>query len=127
MTDINALFKKRDELERERRKIEAEIEKAEDDAAEARRRPLQALAERAHRILCPYNHTDACGWDYENSWNGQAHQSWLRHFDCLTNGERSRPPEATVAQCEAILDAVENLKPKVSTALWLIRSGRLQP
>lgn len=42
----------------------------------------QQLAVQLHTLLCHYNHTDGCSWDYENSggridWKGHAHGRYL--------------------------------------------------
>jgi len=41
----------------------------------------KALAEFLHDLCCSKNHTDGCGWEWEdskeNKWNGTTHQVWL--------------------------------------------------
>ena len=88
--------------------------------------PLKAAAERAHELLCPYNHTDGCSWGYEgDSWQSMAHSQWLRKMDTLVNGGPYDKPKATLEEINTILDAIAGLKPKVKTALELIRRGLL--
>ena len=97
------------------------IKRAED---EAKLEPLKATAERAHDLLCPYNHTDGCSWGYENgSWQSDAHSRWLRRIDVLVNGNSYDKPKATLSEINLVLDAVADLKPKVRTALDLLRRG----
>jgi len=95
--------------------------------ADARLGPLKALAERAHDLLCPYNHTDGCSWGYETGstgeWQGSAHNRWLTKIDKLVTGGPYEKPTATVEEITLVLDAVEGLKPKVRTALDLLRRG----
>ena len=94
---------------------------------DARLGPLKALAERAHDLLCPYNHTDGCSWGYEagstGEWQGSAHNRWLTKIDKLVTGGPYEKPTATVEDITLVLDAVEGLKPKVRTALDLLRRG----
>lgn len=95
--------------------------------ADARLAPLKALAARAHDLLCPYNHTDGCSWGYEegatDEWKGSAHHRWLTKIDKLVTGRPYEKPTATVEEITLVLDAVEGLKPKVRTALDLLRRG----
>ncbi|WP_421578624.1 hypothetical protein [Shinella sp. M31] len=126
-----------EELEREVRARSDEMRKATEaledaKAAEAAERmePLKALAERAHSCLCQWNHTDGCSWGYEEGakdpWACDAHTRWLRHYDKIINGDRYSKPKATLEEVETILHAVEAIKPKVKTAISLLRNG-LQP
>lgn len=116
-----------DAANKARQKLELAIAKAN----AARMEPLKKLVIRAHACLCSWNHTDGCSWGYEegddNPWNGGAHDRWLRRYDALINGTTGQRPEATAQEVEDLLDAIETVKPKVKTALWLIRSGRLVP
>jgi hypothetical protein len=92
--------------------------------ADAKLGPLKDTAARAHDLLCPYNHTDGCSWGYENgSWKSSEHSRWLRKIDALVNGDSYTPAKATLAQINIVLDAIADLKPKVSTAMELIRRG----
>lgn len=92
--------------------------------ADAKLGPLKDTAARAHDLLCPYNHTDGCSWGYEGgSWQSDAHARWLRKIDLLVNGNSYDKPKATLAEINTVLDAVQDLKPKVGTALELLRRG----
>lgn len=133
MTDTTRI----EELERELRKRQDEarkvaetLEAAKAAAAAERMEPLKALVERAHGCLCQWNHTDGCSWGYEQSakdpWNCQAHSRWLRHYDKLINGDSYSKPQATLEEVAEIIGAVEAIKPKVKTAISLLRHG-LQP
>jgi hypothetical protein len=50
----------------------------------------QKLATNLHSMLCRWNHTDGCSWEYEKDWLGYAHGVYLAkaqmimHF-CNTN------------------------------------------
>ena len=102
-----------DRLEAIRRKEEAEMLE-----------PLKATATRAHDLLCPYNHTDGCAWGYEgDSWTSDAHSRWLRHMNKIVNGDAYDKPKATLEEVNTCLDTLAELKPKVRTALELIRRG----
>jgi hypothetical protein len=45
--------------------------------------PEQHLAIQLHSMLCHWNHTDGCGWEYEigrgkvHDWNGSSHAPYL--------------------------------------------------
>lgn len=106
------------------RKLKERLDAIERAEAAAKLEPLKATAERAHDLLCPYNHTDVCSWGYEgNSWQSDAHNRWLRRIDSLVNGDSYNKPKATLSEINIVLDAVADLKPKVGTALDLIRNG----
>lgn len=106
------------------RKLSQSLEKLKRKEADAKLEPLKTTAARAHDLLCPYNHTDGCGWEYEQgSWQSDAHSRWLRRIDTLVNGNTYDKPKATLSEINIVLDAVEELKPKVKTALDLIRRG----
>lgn len=106
------------------RRLTERLEKIKRDEEDAKLEPLKATAERAHDLLCPFNHTDGCSWGYEgNSWKSDAHSRWLRKIDALVNGTSYDKPKATLSEINIVLDAVVDLKPKVKTALELIRRG----
>ena len=122
----------------EKKMLEAQLRDAQDVAKKLSKRldamnkkeaaeklaPLRTTAERAHDLLCPYNHTDGCSWGYENgSWESDAHSRWLRRIDMLVNGDSYNRPKATLAEINIVLDAVAEIKPKVKTAIELIRRG----
>jgi hypothetical protein len=37
----------------------------------------EILAEELHALLCRYNHTDQCAWDYEPGWDQYTHQTYV--------------------------------------------------
>jgi len=47
------------------------------------RTPAQKLAEELHKELCGWNHTDGCGWYYENSWDEWTHEKYLKKAEEL--------------------------------------------
>lgn len=129
--ELKRLKQEADEAQKKARLARAALEHAEAVVAAARMEPLRNLVERAHKLLCAWNHTDGCGWGYEEGdkspWGCSEHLRWLRHYDLLINGSTSEPPNVTIDEVTAILDAIEGLKPKAKTALFLIRHGRLMP
>lgn len=66
--------------------------------------PEQVLAQSLHDVWCRHNHTDGCGWMYEqdrrtgDNWNGSAHASWLSRARKIT----ARFPDATVQEIKEI-------------------------
>lgn len=93
----------------------------------ARMEPLKALVERAHKCFCPFDHNSGCGWGYErDDWSGAAHSRWLATYDKLIHGVPGiSSPELTENQIVALIEAIETAKPKIGTALFLLKSGRL--
>ena len=105
--------KTRDRLESLKKKEEAE-----------RLEPLKATAQRLHDLLCPYNHTDGCSFDYEgDNWSANSHNEWLRKVERLVVGDSYTKPKTNLGEIKIILDAVEGIKKSVPTALDLIRRG----
>lgn len=47
----------------------------------------EILAEELHALLCRYNHTDQCAWDYEPGWDQYTHQRYVNLADQLIEGE----------------------------------------
>jgi hypothetical protein len=130
MPDIEQLERDLQAKSQEVQKARDALEAAKQAEAAKRMEPLRELVERAHTCLCQWNHTDGCSWGYEQSakdpWGGQAHARWLRHYDKLINGDTYSKPQATLEEVVTIIEAVEAIKPKVRTAISLLRSG-LQP
>lgn len=126
MDDIATLEQQAKEAEAKARAARAAVAAAQDRADEARMEPLKKLAARAHDALCQYNHTDGCSWGYEEGapdpWRCDAHTRWLRRYDRLINGTNYDRPVCTLVEAETVIAAVEGLKPKVRTALSLLRS-----
>jgi hypothetical protein len=129
-----------DELKQDAERIEELSRKAKEalrialDKEHAKRmEPLKALVKRAHACLCSWNHTDGCGWQYEitkngdDVWDSFSHHRWLTHYDDIINGGSSKLPAVSIQELEAIIESIELLKPKVNTAMYLFRTGRLAP
>lgn len=124
---IDDLEKEVAEKERAAQEARKALERARESEAAARMEPLKVLVKRAHDCLCRWNHTDGCSWGYEgDDWNGSAHRRWLTHYDRIINGNAHSAPVATIDEVETIISMVEQIKPKVRTAIWLIRS-KLEP
>lgn len=130
MSTIEDLEKEVQARNSELRKAVKALEEAKAAEAAERMEPLKALTIRAHDCLCQWNHTDGCSWGYEESakdpWACDAHSRWLRYYDTLINGDSYSKPKATLEEIEVIIGAVEQIKPKVKTAVSLLRGG-LQP
>jgi hypothetical protein len=74
MTTINEL-----ELQIQALQEQLEKKKKEDQSLT----PTQRLAKELHDVLCLFNHTDGCSWEYEKDWNDWAHAQWLGHAQKL--------------------------------------------
>jgi len=40
--------------------------------------PEHELATLLHEALCRWNHTDGCGWYYQDNWEDSVHQRYLK-------------------------------------------------
>jgi hypothetical protein len=109
------------------RKADEALEMARIQAREAQRAPLKSIVKRAHDCLCAWNHTDGCSWGYEEGctdpWRGAAHSRWLTYYDHIINGDKYTKPRASLAEVEAVIGAMEALRPKVPNAMFLLRQG----
>lgn len=89
--------------------------KAREEAADiaARRKPLRAIAKGAHDLLCRWNHTDGCGWGYEEGsdpdsdacWSGHAHSRWLGAVEGILS-EKRWPSALTPEDLNALIDSM---------------------
>lgn len=72
-------------LDAEREDLQRRLKELEEEAQRLQREPdpkIAALAERLHKELCAWNHTDGCSWFYEikdseHQWDQWAHKKWL--------------------------------------------------
>lgn len=132
--DIATLRKQAADAKETADRLHKAVDDAEYVAAQAALEPLKALAEKAHDILCRWNHTDGCGWGYEQDsktgaphWDGWAHRRWLTHIAAIVNPDRySREKPIPAETISALLDKVVELKQTHPDAIWLIRH-RLEP
>lgn len=78
--ELNDLLTRKADLERKLAEVEANIEASTNQ-------DLTTIAEFIHSMQCRYNHTDGCGWYYEQDynkndaakiWSQSAHLSYLR-------------------------------------------------
>lgn len=125
--DFEQLEREASEARDRARKANEALEAARVKAREAQRAPLKSLVKRAHDCLCPWNHTDGCAWGYEESgtdpWQSSAHSRWLTHYDRIINGNQHEKPRASLAEVEAVIGAMEALRPKAPNAMFLLRQG----
>jgi len=74
------------------------LEKALEEIKQVKKKTLEQLAsspyikiaDNLHTILCKWNHTDGCGWYYEESngvddWKGQTHSRYLEKAQKLVD------------------------------------------
>jgi len=62
----------------------------------------EILAEELHALLCRYNHTDQCTWDYELGWDQYTHQAYVNLASQLIGREGG--------DVLAVLHVVRNLR-----------------
>jgi len=67
--------------EREIEERESQVEKLEANQEEFDSLPENyKLAEKIHNVTCTWNHTDGCGWFYEN-WKGELRDTRKRYVE----------------------------------------------
>ena len=121
----------RDKLEMAKREV-AELQKVlaaeERDEKAKRQEKYRELAVLAHRLLCQYNHTDGCGWGYEESaedpWGGYAHARWLDKVEDIITGSGKRGVGVTEDEFRAVLEGLDTLKqenPKMLVVMDALR------
>lgn len=64
MKTMSELQKKREQLAQELAEVTERIEEKQQE--QTKLTPAHALAEELHAKLCRHNHTDGCGWFYDN-------------------------------------------------------------
>lgn len=132
--EVEALAHAEKVAEEAYRNARAAREKAERRGREERAQALRPIAERAHNLLCQWNHTDGCSWGYEeraeDPWSCDAHYQWLERYDKLIHGapatgySRAEAP-VPVEDVIAVLDLVEQLSPSEKRVFALLRAGKL--
>ena len=77
MEVLKELNRKKQELEKEMRKLDKDIERISnlDDP--------KALATFIHDATCHHDHTEACGWFYEKEWTGYTKKRYLEKANKL--------------------------------------------
>lgn len=100
------------ELEKQRRKLQEEIEEEDRKERIERLKPLRELAIQAHNLFCSYNHTDGCCWGYEEDqkdkdkmWECWSHKNYLQKVECLIKDKGF-----TIEQLKIIFDKFKELK-----------------
>ena len=64
--DLEELKENLAKLNKRKKQIEETIEKVEEKEKGERQKPIRTIAIKAHDLFCAWNHTDGCGWYYEN-------------------------------------------------------------
>lgn len=99
MKTLNELQKEREHLAQELAEVTECIEEKKQEQAELT--PAHALAEELHAHLCHHNHTDGCGWFYDN-WHKQ-----LADFSARKKYLEMAQRMLEIADLETILAIVE--------------------
>jgi hypothetical protein len=80
---------------------------------------LQPVAEIAHNVMCGYNHTDGCGYLYENdNWSADCHVAWLRKV----NNVLEKNSRLTLEHLKEMLLAVQALTKKYPELVRTLRT-----
>jgi hypothetical protein len=116
--------------------LDTQIKNLEREERDRKLEELKPLAAKAHNLLCQYNHTDGCGWGYEEDcknkspWTCETHSRWLDKIDKIVNGEPSdsysrgyKPVSKELLEC--ILDKVADIK-AMDPEAWYILQYRLK-
>ncbi|MCC7173403.1 MAG: hypothetical protein IT459_23360 [Planctomycetes bacterium] len=96
-----------------------------------RQLPLRAVAKAAHDLLCRWNHTDGCGWGYEEGsdpnsdacWNGWAHKRWLSAVETIVRSERW-PSAMTTDDLSGLIESMRGVLSVHRDALLVIEDLR---
>lgn len=94
-------------------------------------RALRPIAAIAHETLCRWNHTDGCGWGYEegsnpnsdSAWNGYAHSRWLSAVDRIVKAERW-PSAMTADELKRLLETMKAMTAVHRDALLVVEELR---
>jgi hypothetical protein len=123
MSDKNQLTVDIDRAEKHLRELKESLALSEQAEKDKRQDKLKPVAEKAHNAICFYNHTDGCGWGYENNnWNGFSHRMWLDRVEKILNNKESFKP-ITLEQLNLILDhviAMKQINPSASWVVWTL-------
>jgi hypothetical protein len=113
MEDVVSVAQLKEDLRRaeaHQRQIREQIEQKTAKETAERQAPLRAIAQRAHDLLCGYNHMEGCGWAYEgDNWNGRAHKQWLNKVEEVLGKNKTFHP-VTSEQLDKLLDCVKHVK-----------------
>jgi len=114
------------ELKKRQAAIEDEIANAAKAERELEAEPFFEVAEKAHHLFCTFNHTDGCGWGYEQDASTKwgigtvsgysAHRRWLEKVMNI-----SRELNLTPEELSELLDALTKLKKNMSQFGLVIR------
>ena len=121
MTDTE---KEIQELQKKLAKLKAKHEKELAIELAEKYIPLYDLAEKIHSALCPYNHTDGCGWMYEeshdNKWERWAHAKYLGNLEAILE----KNSDLSIETLEILIDQIIEFKKVYPKALWLFKTLR---
>jgi hypothetical protein len=110
--------------------LEAEEEKEALKKLNVEERVLREIAGLFHSMMCPYNHTDGCGWGYEEDtggdrWRLSSHAEWLRKTEvafCKKGSNR----HMTEAKDDAIkfVNLLKSVKAEYPSFFFMLRDIR---
>lgn len=116
---------KLNEIENQKRELQKQLEAAEYDDRVARLTPFMPVAILAHDLFCMYNHTDGCGWGYEqygdvHNWGFGAeyssHKQWLENVSKIAADLKME-----AGQLEEIFRELVEIKDRHPRAMEVIR------
>lgn len=120
MEDIKQIKADIDRAENHLRSLRESLKASEAKTKEEKQKPMREVAEQAHDALCIHNHTDGCGWGYENdNWNGFAHQRWLDKIEKILDKTETFEP-VTTEQLTEIIGLVKEMKKIHPRAMYII-------
>lgn len=121
--DLEELKESLAKLNKRKKQIEETIEKVEEKEKSERQKPIRTIAIKAHDLFCAWNHTDECGWYYENDakaedfvWQGYSHRIVLNKIDKLFQDTQISPDIL-----DAILDDLLKIKKIYPNLMRIIR------
>ena len=121
--DLEELKENLAKLNKRKRQLEETIEKAEEKEKNERQKPIRKIAIKVHDLFCAWNHTDGCGWFYENDaktedfvWQGYSHRIYLNKIEKLFQDTQISPDIL-----DAILDDLLKIKKIYPNLMRIIR------
>jgi len=115
---------KLEDLRKQEEILTKQLEEEEREEKNKRQLKVRPVAELAHSLFCGYNHTDGCGWGYEENskdpeitWGGWSHQHWLDKVEKIAKEHR----EISMEEIHETLKAIQAASKTQEKFMWVVR------
>lgn len=128
MVDLEKLKADADRARKHAEELKRAVEAEENRRIQDELVPLRDLANKAHSNLCSYNHSDGCGWGYEEDgknpqlWDGAEHQRWLKKIQSVIKEEKYTKLDSD--KLNKILDLITEMKAVHPNAMHILQKIR---